>query len=626
MLTPKWIKFSSVRARIILLIVLGIAGMCVLGVMNQYIEYSKDKDIVAGREGQALSANILRIMKTQEAFINSHKEAALKNYQEQREAFSNAVTGILSATSDKKTTSLAEGIRNLEQNHTGIFSQMVENVDAMDKMRNKLKSELKEMNSILEKIIASIDQKETELMMEGDSLDTTQIGARREIKGFLNYGNDRMLNILSLLLFADMDQYMGKKAVLQKTRTLAVNNLATMIKATGSDTYSEEWEKVSGYLDRIDQAEEAVLSGWTMNQELMSRLQENGETIQQKAFSIVDLTKQHIQESTDRGNMMSLIIGIASVSCLIVLGFFISRSINGALQKSVRGLMESSKQVSSAAGEVSAASQSLAEGSSEQAASIEETSSSLEEMAAMTNQNASNAQSANQMMQEEVAANFEEIARRMEQMQDSMGKTVSSSEKMSKIIKTINEIAFQTNLLALNAAVEAARAGEAGAGFAVVADEVRNLALRAGEAAKNTEELIKHSYEQIKRAADQNKAVSDALDNNGELAKKVTGLVMEIASASREQAEGLEQINLSVAEMDKVTQQNAAHAEETASASEEMSAQAEEVKGIVAELARLIGETTAKGKGRRGSKKSLRSVKLLGAGKALSAPDVLEDH
>ncbi len=162
-----------------------------------------------------------------------------------------------------------------------------------------------------------------------------------------------------------------------------------------------------------------------------------------------------------------------------------------------------------ASGQVSSASQQLAAGSSEQAASIEETSSSLEEMSSMTSQNADNAGCADNLMKE-VNQVVGQANASMTELTTSMAHISQASEETSKIIKTIDEIAFQTNLLALNAAVEAARAGEAGAGFAVVADEVRNLAMRAADAAKNTADLIEGTVKKVSDGSDLVTKTNDA--------------------------------------------------------------------------------------------------------------------
>jgi methyl-accepting chemotaxis protein len=183
----------------------------------------------------------------------------------------------------------------------------------------------------------------------------------------------------------------------------------------------------------------------------------------------------------------------------------------------------------------------------------------------------------------------EDVNRKMNEMVAAITEATRTSEETGKIIKTIDEIAFQTNLLALNAAVEAARAGEAGAGFAVVADEVRNLAMRAAEAAKNTSNLIEGTVKKVKDGSElvgrTNEAFRQVADSSG----KVADLVAEIAAASNEQSQGIGQINTAVTELDKVTQQNAANAEESASAAEEMSAQAETMKGMVNELVAIVG-------------------------------------
>ena len=184
---------------------------------------------------------------------------------------------------------------------------------------------------------------------------------------------------------------------------------------------------------------------------------------------------------------------------------------------------------------------------------------------------------------------MEKVDRQMNEMAGAIAEITRTSEETGKIIKTIDEIAFQTNLLALNAAVEAARAGEAGAGFAVVADEVRNLALRAAEAARNTSGLIENTIKAVKQGNELTQATQEAFRENVANAGKVGQLVDEIAAASEEQAQGIDQINKAVSEMDKVTQQTAANAEESASASEELNAQAEQMKGYVSDLAAVIG-------------------------------------
>ncbi len=251
-----------------------------------------------------------------------------------------------------------------------------------------------------------------------------------------------------------------------------------------------------------------------------------------------------------------------------------------ALHDSMAQVADTVEQVTSASGQIASSSQQVAEGASEQASSLEETSSSLEEMSGMTKQNADNTQQA-KGLSENTRASADKGADAMSKMMDSMGKIKSAAEGTAEIIKDINEIAFQTNLLALNAAVEAARAGDAGRGFAVVAEEVRNLAGRAKDAAKNTEELIKQS---VSLADDGEKISTDVNGNLTEIVEsvgKVTDLVGEITVASQEQSRGIDQVNKAMAQMDKVVQQSAANSEESSSAAEELSGQAQELAAMV---------------------------------------------
>lgn len=267
--------------------------------------------------------------------------------------------------------------------------------------------------------------------------------------------------------------------------------------------------------------------------------------------------------------MMVLAIVVISTCC-----YFISRSVT----RPMRAVTDT---ISQNSGQMRSASEALAAGASEQAASMEESSAALEQMASMVSQTAAHADTAKQLSNEtRVAA--EAGASEMKTMAEAMDAIRTSSDEISKIIKTIDEIAFQTNILALNAAVEAARAGAAGMGFAVVADEVRNLAQLSANAARETANKIANSIEKSQRGNQISLRVAERLNEIFAKARRMDDLVADIALATKEQSTGVSQINQAVGQMDRVTQTNAA-------SSEQLSAQAVELRSAVEELVKLIG-------------------------------------
>lgn len=309
------------------------------------------------------------------------------------------------------------------------------------------------------------------------------------------------------------------------------------------------------------------------------------------AFEIIQSLDEADQEAAAALWTGGLMTAAVVAFVIAVLCVFIRKPIN--LVRFVSEKLDGTvSQVRDASSQLATSSQQLAEGAGQQASSIEETSATLEELTSMTQQNCEHAGQANSL-----AVEAHQAAEKGQQIMERMSHTISqiktASDRTAEIVKTIDEIAFQTNLLALNAAVEAARAGEAGKGFAVVAEEVRALAQRSAEAAKNTANLILESQKSADEGVHVTSQVHERLNEIRSQVHKLMLIIGEVATASKEQSVGLDQISKAVLQIEQVTQASAATSEQAAAASDQLSMQADELASHVTMLRSVVAAARA---------------------------------
>lgn len=464
-------------------------------------------------------------------------------------------------------------------------------IDESDKDTNSLKKQFEEIGVNLKKVTKTIDEISDDILeyisltkkgeMQSISFDETIYeGSFKKIIRGLNQSAEVTYSPLieirdCILKIAEGDlstkiegEYDGLFDKLKKSANRVIDELKLL---------NEEFFKIDKSIEKGDlgfRADEKAVDGAYQD-------------IIQVVNSILDKVVKPVKEISDAMNKIAkkdLAVRVTGSyeGDFKMLIMDVNEAANN-LEKSLSQVDTAVDQIQSASQEISSGSQALAEGSSEQASSLEEIASSIEEISSLASNNSQNANEGKLLSEKSLKA-INNGSRGMDRMNEAMSSITRSSEETSKIIKTIDEIAFQTNLLALNAAVEAAHAGEAGKGFAVVAEEVKNLALRSAEAAKNTSNLIQESMSSTEIGMKIVEEVTESFQHINESFIKVSSIVNEVTASSEEQTKGINQVNSAINELNKLTQQNAANAEESASAAEELNSQSSELKSMVDEF------------------------------------------
>jgi len=542
-----------------------------------------------------LSADSTNIVKSvmdmvgqQNEYGSTRDEKVVVTLEGRLQTLGQVLTESSKSADDPSVVSGYAEIKDLLNKYSSGFMEIVQNDRSIKGENGRIKIISETLLSALNnKIKGFVDVKQSTSFVTGDEFNPIYI----EISNLATLLSVEFLN--TRLFEADLAKGAGDsyaKAFHDKVQGCRKirDELSTVINVVKDEELVQANADIGVNLGNYEKAFSGIITATARNLTLGQGLVQAGDKIVTIAQAIQKNAEADMLYYRNISTISLVIQLVAGALAGLFIAFFTIRSISRALRRICGQLSDASEQVSAASMQIASSSQHLAEGASEQASSLEEMAASMEEIASMTRKNADSSGEA-VSVGKATAESMAKSHRSLKSTSECMSRISEDGQKTAKIVKTIDEIAFQINLLALNAAVEAARAGEAGAGFAVVAEEVRNLAIRSAEAARNTAVMIGDTLKHIQEG---NELVSKTMEEfyrMGNDGKKVTSFLNEINSATSEQARGIDEINVGVQQMDKVTQQNAANAEESASASEEMSAQAEGLKEIMNELISMVG-------------------------------------
>ncbi len=315
--------------------------------------------------------------------------------------------------------------------------------------------------------------------------------------------------------------------------------------------------------------------------------------LEQHQSKLLQSAARDAQDRVVQSRRVAVVILGISIVCGLVVAVIVYRS-SEFLRRIAAELSEQAQSLVSAANEIASGSQSLASGASQQVAALQEALATSQEVREDARRNAAHSLSASSRVQgsEQQSANAGEA---LQEMVSAMAEIGESSNKISRIMKTIDEIAFQTNILALNAAVEAARAGQAGAGFAVVADEVRNLAQRCASAANDTSALIEESIDRSRLGKAKLDRVSDAIEGIINTVREIGALMNKVSESSRRQADNTDQIGCAINQIEQVTNRTERAADESAAAADQLNGNSRELQEVVRRLTEMVGSRSITG-------------------------------
>jgi methyl-accepting chemotaxis protein len=642
-----FMKGSTIRARIVILSLSGIIGLCLMAGINQYLDHTGKKYLELGGFSRDIQEHTLQAMLMQQRFLADHLPEQAEAHKQLESHIGDAARKIRSSGSGEEVESLSARILAVIEEMGTVFKSVVETSLEADQKTTAMLEKLQAIQTVINQAVNSIDYEAAMAVTMGDVIDINKGSLRGELKDYFTLWAERLLNIQALLLGGNEEQYAAKKEQLEKRLQITSNNSATVLATVSDAEIQGMWDKAMILVPDIEVLEADLFGAWQQNRRLMAHLTKTGNQAIDQSQQINALSNSKIAQTAQIADTVSIIVTLASIAALLILGFALMRSITGPIAKAVamirdiaegegdltkrlevhskdeisemarwfntfidnlqtmiRNVAENVSKMRNASGELSDIAQLMAKGSENTsgkattvAAASEEMSANMRSVASSMDQAATNINMVASAT-EEMTATINEIAHNAEKARHTTQKAVEEAKSASvqvgdlggaaneigKVVETITDISEQVNLLALNATIEAARAGEAGKGFAVVANEIKELARQTAQATLEIKQRVSGIQSTTGSTISKIGTISEVVHNVNEIVDTIATAVEEQSVTTKEIASNVMQASDGIGHVNENVSQSSTVSEQIAKEIEEVTQAAGEMSNSSAQV------------------------------------------